>query len=247
MDTSHKPSLALAATIIGVSLIATGAIVASYFYRVKALNDVINITGSASKTITSDVVKWRLNFSRTVDEANLKQGYALLKSDNEAVMKYLAGRQIPADKINVSPVNVNQQYDAYQEKMGGSAPKRYMLSQEVTIESNEVDKVTQASKESSSLISEGVFINTVGLEYYYSKLADLKMQMLSEATKNAKDRAQQIAQSTGAKIGYLRSANMGVTQITQVNSTEVSDYGMYDTSSIEKQITAIVRATFSLK
>jgi hypothetical protein len=40
---------------------------------------------------------------------------------------------------------------------------------------------------------------------------------------------------------------MGVMQITPVNSTEVSDYGINDTSSIEKAITAIVTASFEVQ
>ena len=71
--------------------------------------------------------------------------------------------------------------------------------------------------------------------------------MMGEATKNAMERASRIAESTGRKINQVQSATMGVFQVTSVNSTDISDYGFYDTSAIQKKVTAVVRASFDLK
>jgi hypothetical protein len=70
--------------------------------------------------------------------------------------------------------------------------------------------------------------------------------MLSEATQDARARADAIARSAGGEIGAVRSVRMGVFQITPRHSTEVSDYGINDTSSLEKDITAVVRVTFAV-
>ena len=85
------------------------------------------------------------------------------------------------------------------------------------------------------------------MEYYYSKLADLKLTMLAAATQNAKDRASRIATSTGATLGPIQSASMGVFQVTAVNSTDISDYGAYDTTTIDKRVTAVVRSSFTVR
>jgi hypothetical protein len=71
--------------------------------------------------------------------------------------------------------------------------------------------------------------------------------LLTQATKDAKDRAQKIAENTGKKIDSLQTASQGVFQVTAKNSVEVSDYGTYDTASLEKKVTGVVRASFSLK
>ncbi len=84
-------------------------------------------------------------------------------------------------------------------------------------------------------------------EYYLQSLPAIKLDMLAEATKNAQVRADKIASSTGARIGRVESANMGVFQVTTVNSTDISDYGTYDTTSINKKVTAIVRTDFLLE
>ena len=70
--------------------------------------------------------------------------------------------------------------------------------------------------------------------------------MLGEAAKDAKVRAEKIAASTGNSIGAVRSARMGVMQITAADSTEVSDAGISDTSSIDKDVTAVVNVSFAV-
>ena len=71
--------------------------------------------------------------------------------------------------------------------------------------------------------------------------------MLARATENAKQRAENMAKATGNKIGVIRSARMGVLQITPGTSTDVSDMGINDTSSLDKKVTAVVTASFAIE
>lgn len=242
------------AVILGVSIVIGTGIVAYDIYKVKALSNVIEVTGSAQKEITSDIVKWRSNFSRTVGSSDLKTGYVQIKNDLERVTKFLRDNGVKDEEITIQPVTMNQIYNSgngsYYGKFeyGGSGTLQgYALMQSVMVESSEVEKITKVAQDSSSLINEGVVFSSNGLEYYYTKLSDLKVEMLGEATKNAAERAKRIVESAGGMIGGLRSADMGVLQITPMNSPDVSDYGYYDTSSIQKQITAIVHASFSVR
>ena len=123
----------------------------------------------------------------------------------------------------------------------------YRLYQRVQVSSADVDKLSRIAREATELINEGIEFQSFPPQYYYSKIADLKVSMLGEATKDAKNRAEQISQNTGSSIGALKSAKMGVFQITPLYSTEVSDYGINDTSSLEKEITAVVTCTFEIK
>lgn len=123
----------------------------------------------------------------------------------------------------------------------------YKLSQSIQITSKEVDKITELSRKSTELINSGVQFESMPPQYYYTKLADLKIQMLSLATEDAVRRAKQIAKSTGSSVERLKSASMGVFQITPLYSTEVSDYGINDTTSIDKEITAVVNCEFIIK
>jgi hypothetical protein len=145
--------------------------------------------------------------------------------------------------VTVQPLRV----DTLVNYNAGSTPTAYHLAQTVTVESDDVQKVTALAKRSNELLAQGALISSTNLEYFYSKLPELRIAMLAEATSDAQARAKKIAESAGSVLGGLKSAAQGVFQLTAVNSTDVSDYGMYDTSSIEKQITAVVRASFGVR
>ena len=236
--------------IFSVAIIAATVIVGGTFYKVKSLSDLISVTGSAQKSITSDVVKWQASFSRNVGADALKQGNTQIKGDLEAVRKFLKDNGVEEKDTTIFPVSINPVYEQTEGKYyygGGGVISGYNLIQNIRVESNEVQKITELANNTGPLIDQGVLFSSQPLEYYYSKVAELKVEMLSEATKDARARAEKIAESAGSKLGSIRAASMGVMQITPVNSTEISDYGYYDTSSIEKQINAIVKASFSLK
>jgi hypothetical protein len=122
----------------------------------------------------------------------------------------------------------------------------YELKQSVTVTSNDVDKIARIAREATELINQGILLESGSPDFYYTKLGDLKVEMLGEAAKDAKARADKIAESTSSSIGNIRSARMGVMQITAPESTEVSDYGINNTSSIEKDVTAVVNASFAV-
>ena len=123
----------------------------------------------------------------------------------------------------------------------------YRVSQAVEVRSYNVDKVTQIYRDSTELIEKGVEYETYSPQYFYTKLDELKIEMLAKATENAKARAENMVHATGNKIGFMRAARMGVFQITSVNSTDVSDYGVNDTSSLEKKVTAVVNVSFAIE
>ena len=114
------------------------------------------------------------------------------------------------------------------------------------VDINDVEKIEKIAREATELINQGILLESGAPEYYYTKIADLKIEMLAEAAKDAKTRAEQVAKSTGSSIGSVRTARMGVMQITAADSNEVSDAGINDTSSLEKDIMAVVNVGFAV-
>jgi hypothetical protein len=143
--------------------------------------------------------------------------------------------------VTVSPVTVEPIW------RGDSGPSEFTLRQTIQIQSADVSGTTRIAKESSGLIDQGVLFSTVSLQYTYTKLSELRVEMLTGALEDARARAGAIAQASGTRLGRLKSASAGVVQVLQVNSTEVSDYGAYDTSTIDKDVVATVRASFLLR
>jgi len=237
-----------AAAILGLFLVVAVAVGGYAFYLARGLGNTVSVTGSAERVVTSDIVKWNANFSRTVSESEVKEGYQQMKKDLDIIRVYLKENGIADSQITIRPVYLNPMYE-YDKYSGSSKMTGYQLQQQVVVESvGEIKKITDLSQEApAALAGKGLLFSTQNLEYYYSKFAELKVEMLTDATKNATERAKRIAESTGAKLGRLQSASMGVFQVTAVNSQEVSDYGYFDSSSIEKKVTSVVRAAFSLR
>jgi hypothetical protein len=123
----------------------------------------------------------------------------------------------------------------------------YKLKQSVEVRSSDVDRISQLDSDSTSLVEQGVMLTTEKPKYFYTKVAEEKVEMLADATRDARTRATRIAEQGGSHVGGLHSADMGVFQITPLNSVETSWEGMNDTSSLDKTITAIVTSTFLLK
>jgi len=250
---SVKIRLVLPSIILGASLVAATFVVAQAFYQVKALSKTLSVTGSVDRLVKSDTVKWRGHFSRGVGLDGLAAGGQQIKKDLNEVVGFLKTNGVEDKQLTINPVAVtptcggSQNYYFDGKSCGPNPIIGYTLDQSVVVESADVDGLTKAAQQATNVLLErGVIFSSDPLEYYFSKLADLRLDMLAEATTNAKDRAERIVASTGGKLGPVQSASMGVFQVTAANSMEISDYGAYDTSALQKKVTAVVRASFTL-
>jgi len=239
-----EKSLIKTSIILGVFLVIGVSIISYSLYQIKASDDSLSVTGSAKQAVSADIVKWNASFSRTVLDSGLKAGYAQMKVDETVVSKFLKDNGILDTEIAISPVSMQLQYDY---NKGVNAPDRYTLVQNVIIQSTDIQKIKNISKNTQNVIDQGVIFSASSPEYYYSKLPEARVSLLPQAMKDAQVRAESIAQSTGKKVGALKSASMGVVQVTQPNSIDISDYGNYDVSTVEKEIMITVKASFSLR
>lgn len=228
--------------ILGLALIISTIIGTYTFYQIRSFDNTLTVTGSASKQVTSDHVKWVGSISRIVKINTLKEGYTSMANDINNVQDFLKSKNITADQIVISPVLMDQNYDQAQ-----GTEKTYTLRQTIDINSSDVNSITEVAKNITPLIEKGVIFSTQSLEYTYTKLPEERVLMLGDAVKDAKARASKLAESSGKSVGQLKSASSGVVQVMSANSLDVSDYGSYDTSKIEKNIMITVKASFTLK
>ena len=241
---SSKDIFVVPAIILSLGLIISSAFAVYTFYKIRALDNNLSVTGSAKTRVTSDSVKWSSTISRTVTQSSMKDGYRELSADMDIIKKFLAVKGVADSEVTISPVFTNEIYKY--NPSGDTGPREYNLIQTITINSTDVPKITEMAKNTQDIINRGVFFSTQSPEYYYSKLSDLRISLLGDAIKDAKLRADMLAKSSGGSAGAMRSASSGVVQVLSPNSIEVSDYGQYDTSSIEKDVMITVRASFSV-
>lgn len=241
-DTRSK-ALTIFGIILGASMIISVLIGAGILYKIQSSNDTLSVTGSAKREVTSDKVKWTSSITRTVRISALKGGYTQLAKDLDEVKAFFKEKGIPDEAITISPVFMNENWQQY----ATAETKEYNLTQTFEIQSDDVVKITDVSKNIQTLIDKGIIFQSNSPEYYYSKLPEMRVELLSDALVDAKNRATKLAESTGGSVGALKSASSGVVQVLTPNSTEVSDYGSYDTSKIQKEIMVTVKASFSVR
>jgi len=241
---NNERSGLFAALALALGLVLASVIGGSYFVKGKRGDQTITVTGSARKRIKSDLVIWRAGVS--YQTPTLAEAYRSLSDNVPRVKAYLIGKGIAENQITISSISSQTLHGRTSGGEETAEITGYSLSQELEVRSGEVDKIAQVAREATELINQGILIESKPPEYLYTKLGDLKVEMLAEAAKDAKVRAQQIAQSAGSSIGSIRNARMGVLQITAADSNEVSDSGMNDTSTLEKDITAVVNIGFAV-
>lgn len=243
-----KKSVVIATCIFSIAMIAAVWIGGHYLNKARGHAKTVSVVGMAQRDFTSDLIVWK--FSYNVLDRDMKQGYASLKEKTTLVKNYLAKKGIPENEIEFLAIDSEKETEyhyndgnSYYEFLG------YRLTQVVKIESGDVNKVEQISREISELLDQGLEIGYNDLSFYYTKLSDLKVEMLAEATKNAKERAKTIAKNAGSHLGGLQTANMGVFQITAPNSSD-EDYswgGTFNTSSKKKRASINMRLTYYVR
>ena len=221
------------------------AIVAYAYTRAKAEPKVINVTGSAKKAIQSDLIVWRISVSASSQE--MARAYESLNVSVDKTLGYLRAKGIRELDINPSSIRTIKHFVKTEKGQDTDKVSEYELNEAIEVSSLEVGKVRDVERGITALLKDGIMLDSNSPRFIYTHMADLKIAMLAEATRDATTRAQQIAVNSNATLGAIREARMGVMQINALHSDDVSGSGVNDTASFEKEITAIVSARFELK
>ncbi len=227
-------------------ILALGVFFATKYATNSLSREGISVTGSAYEIVKSD--SGRLSFEINVRAASKSAAYQTLKTQLPIVKKYLTDKNIAESDIDVKTYNGYYSYK-YNEITGRTTNivDYYSLSQPIEVASNDVELLKEISTDIQGLLDQGIDINVYQTAYFYSKLSDLKVKLLEAATDDAKQRAAAMLKATHNRVGKIQSVKMGVFQITQVDSTNVSDMGINDTSTIDKKVTAVANVVFKIK
>ncbi len=224
-------------------VLASGLIIAVKTGTSAISNDSITVTGSAYEIVQSD--SGRMEFSINARRADKQQAYSVIKKQLPQIMDYLKLNGI--NDIDVKTVNG---YNTYKYTPNGNMTNEiayYNISQQIVVKSDDVQKIKEISTDIQNLLDKGIDINVINTEYFYSGLSDLKIKLLQYAATDAKERAAAMLKATHNRPGKIQSVRMGVFQITPVDSTNVSDMGINDTSTIQKKVTAVANVVFRIK
>jgi hypothetical protein len=207
---------AVVAAILALGLVLSAFIATGGMVKIKTAGNTVTVTGSAKKQIKSDLIVWDGSF--TVQSPQLSAAYNQLKTNQAKVRTYMLNKGIAEQDMIFSSISTMINHVILPSGQYSNQVESYQLSQQVEIRSGDVEKITALSREATELINEGVEFQSNPPQYFYTKIADLKVEMLALATKDAVNRADQIATNARSKIGALCLAKMGVFQITPLYS-----------------------------
>ncbi len=239
----------LTAVIFALAIVLSSIVLGNAFLKRSQAQAKISVTGLGETDFISDLIVWEGLFEKQA--YTLGEAYSGLEKDRKAVTEYLNSKGIASEEIVFSAVQSRQNTRAEYSPEGrfmGETFLGYILSQNISIESKEVEKVEKIAREITELLNKEIQFYSQAPRYYFTQLADLKIELISKATEDARIRAETIAKNSGATLGDLIVANMGIFQITGQNSGE--DYswgGTFNTSSKAKTASITMKLDYQIK
>ncbi len=246
----HMLSAAIVIAVGIAASVVTSTVVAARAYRSHADQQAqsdheIAVKGSARLRVRSDLAVWSIHVSGEGGE--LKIAYGVLEFGIDRVQAYLEAQGFGEKEITLSAINTETYFARDKDGRETRQVAGYVLSRIFTVTTPNVDRVAQAAGEVTKLLQENVRVASMCPQYSYTKIADLKVQILGNASADALSRAAEIASHAGCRVGSVRRCQMGVIQITLSNSTDVTGSGIYDTTTIDKDISVVVSLTFGIE
>lgn len=236
------------ALVFALAIIISSFVLGHSFMNRNKPDGMISVTGLGKADFVSDLIVWEGSFSR--ENLDLQNAYSDLERDKKVISDYLSAKGIATDELVFNAVRTDKNTRARYSKEGqylGEDFLGYILTQSLQIDSKNVEKVEKVSREITELLNKGIQFYSQPPRYYYTKLADLKIEMISKATEDARLRAEKIAENSGSDLGDLISAKMGIFQITGQNSNEDFSWGgTYNTESKEKTASITMRLDYKV-
>ncbi len=209
----------LAGLLIAGGLCAAGYFPGYYYYQTKMNANYVSVKGLSEMDVKADLAVWELKFVVTGNDLTLAQQE--MEQKGKLIASFLMEQGFNAAEINASSINTNDLL-ANPYRSNDVNASRYILTQTITVRSNNVDLVNKSLGQTGSLIAQGVvFDNQYGspVSYVFTKLNEIKPKMLEEATKNAEASAREFAKSSDSQVGKIRRANQGIFSILPAEQT----------------------------
>lgn len=219
MTDSLKPALALGG-LIAIGLIGMGWIAGRSALAVKGFDRVVSVKGLSEREVPADVAVWPIHFAEAGND--LTQVYARLETNTARIVAYLAEKGFPAADITVAAPLITDKL-AQQYGNGQGVGLRYAATQAITVRSTNIDLVRATMKSIGELGKSGIAFGGAGFqqqpEFLFTKLNDLKPEMIEEATRSARAVAGKFASDSDSRLGKIRSANQGQFSIENLDSS----------------------------
>lgn len=236
---TQKFNIVFASLLLAIGVSIAGFFISQTLYKSKVALNVAEVKGLAEKRVDSDTAYWLIQYTVTgKNKAEMPNLYKQSESDQMKIVDLL--KRSGFSKEEISPGVISYKKDEFRDENQNLVDEKHLLIGTIEVQTHKVQLVSAVRAKLNSLIAQGLDIENNAPKYYFTKLNEIKPQMLKEATQNARLAAKEFAQNAGVKVGGIRSARQGGFNIQDVGQ----DYG--DTNKISKNVRVVTTITFFL-
>ncbi|MBQ0077301.1 MAG: SIMPL domain-containing protein [Bacteroidales bacterium] len=199
--------------ILAAAIVIAGAMLPVSVAKLKSYDRTVTVKGLCEREVKADKATWDLAYK--VMGNDLQPLLKEIEKNNSTIRTFLASGGIAAEDIYVSSPSIS---DKLANEYGNNdRTYRYIISNTITVCSENVDAVLALEKNSAELLKKGITMTynewSTPVSYQYEALNDIKPAMIEEATSNARTAAQKFAQDSGSSIGRIKTASQGTFSI----------------------------------
>jgi len=248
-----KSSSVLFGALVAAGLVLGGWVLGAQIKATRLSDRYVSVKGLVERQVKSDQAIWSIGYKQAGDE--LSAVYSKTEADKKAILDFLKQEGLSGSDIQIGiPHVIDTQANEYGN--GNRAPHRFIVEQEIIVNTNQADKVAAAAQKTVSLLQKGIILNNDrghGLVYKFSGLNTIKPDMITEATRNARAAADRFALDSGSKVGSIRQANQGVFSILAADpengfSDDVGGGGSVNSdSSLMKTVRVVTSVQYYLE
>lgn len=236
-----SPLLLAAAVLLAAGFAAAGWFVGRGFLEARAGDRFVTVKGLAEREVQADLALWPMRFVATSN--SLAEAQQKVVADAGKIIAFLGAQGLPPETVSVQSLEVNDLLaQAYR---SGPIESRFIVSQTLLVRTTDPLKVERASQNIGALVAAGVVLSNEGQSgpvYLFTKLNDIKPAMIAEATKSAREGAEQFAADSGSRIEGIRRATQGLFQILPRDDTP----GMTQEKQVAKTVRVVSTIDYAL-
>ena len=207
------------AAIITIGLVLGGYLLGDGLTRAKQSDRSVTVRGLAEQEVTADLATWTLSYSATA--ANLSTAQAGVDEDTRQLREFFSELGFPEDAVQPTGVNVSS--------YSNNGFPQFTVRQRMTLRSTDIDLAQQAVRQQFDLVRRGVQLEEgSGMSYTFTRLNEIKPEMVAEATRDARSAAEQFAEDSGTSVGGIKQATQGYFSIT-ARDGDGGGWGVSDT------------------
>ena len=202
-----------------LGLIVLGYLISSSIIRIKGLDRTVTVKGLSEREMPANRAIWPIKFSEA--DNDLSNLYSVVQQKTELIITFLKKNGFEDKEISIlAPAILDRQAQGYLDP--NKVKFRYTANSIITVYTSKVDSIRETMKKLVQLGKQGIAIggqdHQTRIEYLFTKLNEIKPEMVEEATKKAREVAEKFAKDSNSRLGKIKRARQGQFSINNRDS-----------------------------